>query len=493
MKKKFFFAVSLIILITICILFQKEFRFSKTGLTLLDAYKKGYGVAHTLNKDSMLYTMTSADVEGQKEHYEGIKGIRNNWNIDFAVPDSTTHYIIQIENGKIIKTSKTVGVKKYKNELIASQDLLINSPEALKIAKKSFGIKKGKIWAIGYHYTVHKIKNQTCIIVTASDIDDQLTRITIDATAGNIVNAEHKIQLGGGLYFGDSLLNVIDKFEVTGITETRDSSIVALWGGRLINTIEYYPEIMYQYNEEGWKRLQTKDDIRNIIILDEIKDKIIVVYTQKVEIFDLQTKKWTSLVTNNQILGSGSNGKTAFLITNKNIISIDSKLRLDYLLDFTNNTLPVTEDVVDIGINGTIYFGCANKICFFYGEELKSIDLFESNILDIKIKDDYLYILSEKQIYIYDVNVGFVIFSTDNKNSLVNFIDDQSSNKILCLDGDSHLFQIETKESDWKIIQLKTPDKNVYGNLRDILINKEGKCYYATQSISKWMELSKKE
>lgn len=81
--------------------------------------------------------MTSANVEGQKEHYEGIKGIRNNWNIDFAVPDSSTNYIIHIKKGQVIKTSKTIGLKKTKNELIDSQEILIDSPKALKLVKNS--------------------------------------------------------------------------------------------------------------------------------------------------------------------------------------------------------------------------------------------------------------------------------------------------------------------------------------------------------------------
>ncbi|MGE7625393.1 hypothetical protein ACQKMD_21060 [Viridibacillus sp. NPDC096237] len=77
----------------------------------------------------------------------------------------------------------------------------MDSSDALQLAKDKYGLKQGKDWATGYHFTLDSIDGKPILTVFGNDGDNRFTRISFNAQNGDVVSAIHKLPYGGGLIF----------------------------------------------------------------------------------------------------------------------------------------------------------------------------------------------------------------------------------------------------------------------------------------------------
>jgi hypothetical protein len=82
----------------------------------------------------------------------GKSDLRKYWNSDFAVLNTTDHWIVTIRNKKVKDVIKATGLSLGKVDFIVDMDFLIIFNESLHIAKDEYKLKPGEGWAISYHF-----------------------------------------------------------------------------------------------------------------------------------------------------------------------------------------------------------------------------------------------------------------------------------------------------------------------------------------------------
>lgn len=166
-----------------------------------EAYRIAYKAIVKENPHALLYSMGSADSNNNPEDKTaGKSGLRKYWNLDFAAPNTTEHWIVMIRNKRIKDIIKVIGFSMDKTDFIDRMDSLINSNEALQIAQDEYKLKPGEGWAIGYHFLLNKTSGINTIVVVGRDISNNFARISINAKTKEVINAIHKVTYDGVTY-----------------------------------------------------------------------------------------------------------------------------------------------------------------------------------------------------------------------------------------------------------------------------------------------------
>lgn len=105
-----------------------------------------------------------------------------------------------IREKKITETLKLMGPPMDKKDLFDNMDSLIDSKEALEIARNKYKLKPGEGWAIGYHFTLNKVSGADVMQVFGRDISNNFTKISIDAKTKEVLSAIHKVTYDGVTY-----------------------------------------------------------------------------------------------------------------------------------------------------------------------------------------------------------------------------------------------------------------------------------------------------
>jgi hypothetical protein len=105
-----------------------------------------------------------------------------------------------VRNKKIEDIIKVMGVSLDKTELIDNMDSLINSNEALLIAKDEYKLIPGEGWAIGYHFFLNKTSGINTIVVFGRDLSKNYAGVKINAKTREIIGAYHKVTYDGVTY-----------------------------------------------------------------------------------------------------------------------------------------------------------------------------------------------------------------------------------------------------------------------------------------------------
>jgi hypothetical protein len=167
--------------------------------------KEAYLIAHKAiikeNPNVLLYFMVSTDsIDNPEDTTAGISGLRKYWNLIFTVPNTTSNWIVMVRNKKVKDIIKVKGDSLDKTDLIDNMDSLINSKEALLIAKIEYRLKPGEGWAIGYHFYLYKISGVNTIVVFGRDPSKNFASVSINAETRAIIGAVHKVTYDGVTY-----------------------------------------------------------------------------------------------------------------------------------------------------------------------------------------------------------------------------------------------------------------------------------------------------
>lgn len=199
--KKVVIVVEIIILIVLFIyllIFKDNRLQNENSISMKKAYHIAYEAMLKVNPHVLLYSMGSADsAQNPEDKSAGKTGLRRYWNLDFAIPNTTDHWIVFIRNKKIKDILKVVGFSLDKTDLIEDMGALINSKEALQIAKDHYKLKPGEGWAIGYHFLLSKESGTNIIVVVGRDNSNNFTRIFINAKTKEVIDAIHKVTYDG--------------------------------------------------------------------------------------------------------------------------------------------------------------------------------------------------------------------------------------------------------------------------------------------------------
>lgn len=235
----------------------REVIVSDGEITLKEAINIGFQRAKEWNVNATLTSVNSVDetMGGSR----GETGKRFNWFMTFVVPGTDDFVLIGISEKKI--TLFRSG-KQSQNPTIPYDEIKFDSSDVLQLAKDKYGLKQGKDWATGYHFTLDSIEGKPILTVVGNDRDNRFTRISFNAKNGDIVSAVHKLPYGGGLISKRIGTDTVTKkgMAIMGVVARNNNLVV--WGDKKptqFSTIKQ-PFIELSHNNgESWTELQVNN------------------------------------------------------------------------------------------------------------------------------------------------------------------------------------------------------------------------------------------
>ncbi|OMC81599.1 hypothetical protein BK128_21740 [Viridibacillus sp. FSL H7-0596] len=247
----------LVIFLVIVNLIGREAIASDGEITLKEAVNIGFQRAKEWNVNVKLTRVNSVDetMGGSR----GETGKRFNWFMTFVVPGTDDYVLIGISEKKITLFSPS---KQSQDPIIPYDEIKFDSSDVLQLAKDKYGLKQGKDWATGYHFTLDSIEGKPILTVVGNDRDNRFTRISFNAKNGEIVSAVHKLPYGGGLISKRIGTDTVTKrgMAIMGVVARNNNLVV--WGDKkptqFSTTKQSFIELSHN-NGETWTELQANN------------------------------------------------------------------------------------------------------------------------------------------------------------------------------------------------------------------------------------------
>lgn len=248
----------LVIFLVFVNLIGSEAMASDGEITLKEAINIGFQRAKEWNVKATLTRVNSVDEKMGGSR--GETGKRFKWFVNFMVPGTDDHLLIGISEKKItvfepIKQSS-------QDPIITYDEIKLDSSDVLQIAKDKYGLKQGKDWATGYHFSIDSIGGKPILTVVGNDRDNRFTRISFNAQNGDVVSAIHKLPYGGGLVSKRIGTDNLTKkgMAITGIVA--GNKYLVVWGDKKPTQFSTtnQPFIEWSHNNaETWTELQVNN------------------------------------------------------------------------------------------------------------------------------------------------------------------------------------------------------------------------------------------
>lgn len=386
--------------------------------TLKEAIDIGFQRAKEWNANA---TLTSANsVDETMGGSRGESGERFSWFVHFMVPGTDEHLLIGISEKKI-----TVFESFEQSQVATIQydEIKLDSPDVLQLAKDKYGLKKGKDWATGYHFTLDNIDGRPTLTVIGNDQENRFTRISFNARNGDIVSAIHKLPYGGGLLSKHIGIENLTKkgMAITGVVSGAEKLVI--WGDKKPTQFSTtkQPFIEWSHNNgEKWTKLRVNNYVTQAWLG---KSDQLFVATEK--------ELWAGIT-------SQSKGRK--------ILSLDHPIEtIDYSI---NNHIAVLS-------NGTIFYTADQ------GESWeKAIVPSPFHVIQISDKGDLLELTEERKL-LQKTTDGWNEIAIPNSNDLP--MDMKVINNRLFISTRSGIWTRDLQEKNWRKIEM---DEMVVGFIK---------------------------
>ena len=223
--------------------------------TLKEAIDIGMQRAKEWNVNATLSSINSVDEKMGGSRGETRK--RFKWFMIFIVPGTDDYVLIGISEKKITVFSPS---KQTPGPTIPYDKIKFDSSDVLQLAKDKYGLKQGKVWATGYHFTLDSIDGIPILGVVGNDRDNRFARISFNAKNGDVVSASHKLPYGGGLISKrNDTVNLTKKgTAITGVVAGNNKLVV--WGDNKPTQFSTTKQPFIEWslnNGKTWTELQT--------------------------------------------------------------------------------------------------------------------------------------------------------------------------------------------------------------------------------------------
>lgn len=336
----------LLVFLVIVNLKDREVIASDLEITLKEAINIGYQRAKEWNVNATLTTANSVDetMGGSR----GDTGKRFNWFTTFVVPGTEDYVIIGISEKKITLFRAS---KQTQGPTIPFDDIKLDSFEALQQAKDKYGLKQGKDWATGYHFTLDSIEGEPILTVIGNDRDNRFTRISFNAKTGDIVSAIHKLPIGGGLLSKHTENEVLSKKGMAIMGVVAGNKQLVIWGDKkptqFSTTKQPFIELSHN-NGETWRELQVNGYVAHAWF--DMKDRLYVA-TEKEIWAGITSKRGTKILSLESPIE-----KIDF--SSNNQIAVTSKGKVYYTINqgktWEQTIVPKPFNVLQISDNGDL-------------------------------------------------------------------------------------------------------------------------------------------
>ncbi|MBE7467762.1 MAG: hypothetical protein HS114_01300 [Anaerolineales bacterium] len=166
-------------------------------LFLSEAYRLGLDVALNWNSSAKLYAMLSTD-QGEDPDVpdvkRGLDGRRISWNLDFVIPETERHLLLEVRSGQVVNQTEVQGPH-GDNFFEEKEVMAIQTADNLQIAKQQ-GLRPGRAWATGYHYRLFKDGKVPILVIRGDDDQGNQAIVSIDLEKKQVAEKQRKASDG---------------------------------------------------------------------------------------------------------------------------------------------------------------------------------------------------------------------------------------------------------------------------------------------------------
>ncbi|MGE7694698.1 WD40/YVTN/BNR-like repeat-containing protein [Lysinibacillus sp. NPDC094177] len=371
-------------------------------ITLKEAINIGLQRAKEWNINATLTSVNSVDetMGGSR----GETGKRFNWFLIFIVPGTDDYVLIGISEKKITLFRPS---KQSPNPTILYDEIKLDSSDVLQLAKDKYGLKQGKDWATGYHFTLDSIDGTPILKVYGNDRDNRFTSISFNAQNGDVVSAVHKLPYGGGLISKRIGTENLTKkgMAITGIVAGKNNLVV--WGDKKPTQFSTtkQPFIEWSHNNgESWTELQANNYVTHAWF--DINDQLYVATEKELWARITSKSKGTKILSLNQSIEKIDNSIS-------NHIAVLSNGNIYYTTNqgesWEQAIVPKPFYEVQISDNGDLVgLTEERKILQKTNDKWNEITMPNSNDepLDMKVINNKLFITTQSGIWVRDLREG---------------------------------------------------------------------------------------
>lgn len=119
----------------------------------------------------------------------GDDGRRDIWWVTFCNQDNSKQLNVDVVSGKVVRAIEGVGG----GTPIENINDLIDSDEAVQIAKTQKGLRPGEVFAIGYHFELLNYDDGPMITVFGRSPANKFARVLINAKTKKVEEAIQKV------------------------------------------------------------------------------------------------------------------------------------------------------------------------------------------------------------------------------------------------------------------------------------------------------------
>ncbi|MGE7133334.1 hypothetical protein [Lysinibacillus xylanilyticus] len=393
---------SLVVFLVFVNLIGSEGIASDGEITLKEAINIGLQRAKEWNEKATLISVNSVDEKMGGSR--GEKGKRFNWFMTFMVPGTEDYVLIGISEKKITVFRPS---KQSQVPIIPYDEIRFDSSDVIQLAKDKFGLKQGKDWATGYHFTLDSIDGMPILTVFGNDRENRFTRISFNAQNGDVVSAIHKLPYGGGLISNRIGIDSLTKkgMAITGVVAGNNNLVV--WGDKkptqFSTTKQPFIEWSHNYGET-WTELQANNYVTHAWF--DINDQLYVATEKDLWVGITSKSKGTKILSLDQSIE-----KIDYSINNH--IAVLSNGKVYYTTNqgesWEQAIVPKPFYVVQISDDGDL-IGLTEerKILQKTNDEWNEITMPNRNDepLDIKVINNRLFITTQSGIWIRDIQEG---------------------------------------------------------------------------------------
>lgn len=375
---------------------------SDDEITLKEAINIGLQRAKEWNEKATLISVNSVDEKMGGSR--GEKGKRFNWFMIFMVPGTEDYVLIGISEKKITVFRPS---KQSQVPIIPYDEIRFDSSDVIQLAKDKFGLKQGKDWATGYHFTLDSIDGMPILTVFGNDRENRFTRISFNAQNGDVVSAIHKLPYGGGLISKRIGIDNLTKkgMAITGVVAGNNNLVV--WGDKKPTQFSTtkQPFIEWSYNNgETWTELQANNYVTHAWF--DINDQLYLATEKELWAGITSKSKGTKILSLDQSIE-----KIDYSINNH--IAVLSNGEIYYTTNqgesWEQAIVPKPFYVVQITDDGDLVgLTEERKILQKTNDEWNEITMPNRNDepLDIKVINNRLFITTQSGIWIRDLQEG---------------------------------------------------------------------------------------
>ena len=152
------------------------------------------------------------------------------WLVIFLVIVNLISYEGIASDGELtLKEAIDIGLQRAKEW---NGKATLTSVNSVDETKEKYGLKQGKDWATGYHFTLDNIDGAPILTVVGNDRDNRFTRISVNVQNGDVVSAIHIVPYGGGLLYKRNGTDNLTKkgMAITGVVAGNNNLVV--WGDK---------------------------------------------------------------------------------------------------------------------------------------------------------------------------------------------------------------------------------------------------------------------